>query len=342
MRTPKYLSPTSISKFYDDRQEFYLNYLADNRPPRMPQTQPMSVGSAFDAYVKSYIVEKLFGAGVKDQFDFQTIFEEQVEEHNRDWALGAGKYCFNAYKASGALADLMIELELAVEEPQFEITVQNNVSHHMFVGAVNFLGKPDIWYVNRLKHNVIVDWKVNGFCGRNATSPKRGYLMCRDGWDGELMKPSRNNGAPHKDAISEIVGGLAINTAFPFEQVDKGWAAQVSIYQWVLGATVGSDAIVGIDQLCAKPVGAKYPMIRVAEHRGIVSKEFQNELYKKAHHIWNLVTNVEEGQYPHVFDELSKEENDERCASLDGYADAFKGESSKDKWLQDITRQHKF
>ena len=59
MREIKYLSPSSISTFFDDRTEFYLKYCAENRPPRMKQTQPMSVGSAFDAFVKNHLVYSL-------------------------------------------------------------------------------------------------------------------------------------------------------------------------------------------------------------------------------------------------------------------------------------------
>ena len=52
MRTPKYISPSALKLFEKNPTEYYLKYLADAHPPRSPQTQPMSVGSAFDAFVK--------------------------------------------------------------------------------------------------------------------------------------------------------------------------------------------------------------------------------------------------------------------------------------------------
>ena len=55
MRKPEYLSPTSISLHEKDVDEFYSRYLADNKMPRMAQTQPMAIGSAFDAFCKSYL-----------------------------------------------------------------------------------------------------------------------------------------------------------------------------------------------------------------------------------------------------------------------------------------------
>jgi hypothetical protein len=110
MRKPEYLSPTALAQWEKNQEEFYLQYLAKTRPPRFPQTQPMAVGAAFDAYIKSYYHERLFGAGFDPKFKLAAIFESQVEPQNRDWALVAGKYAFEAYKFSGACADLFVEL----------------------------------------------------------------------------------------------------------------------------------------------------------------------------------------------------------------------------------------
>ena len=60
MRMPEYLSPTSLNVWKRDQEQFYLQYLAEKRPPREPQTQPMAVGAAFDAYVKSYLYNRYY------------------------------------------------------------------------------------------------------------------------------------------------------------------------------------------------------------------------------------------------------------------------------------------
>ncbi|KKK99128.1 hypothetical protein LCGC14_2635890, partial [marine sediment metagenome] len=86
MRIPEYLSPTSISLWQKDEELFYQRYLSENRLPREPQTQPMSIGSAFDAFCKSYLHEALFGKGADPCYSRGYLFEEQVQEHNRDWA----------------------------------------------------------------------------------------------------------------------------------------------------------------------------------------------------------------------------------------------------------------
>ena len=96
MRIPKSLSYSSMSLWYKDQDEFYIRYLADHAAPRLPQEQPAAVGSAFDAYTKSMLAHALFGKAMSAQFEFGTIFESQVEPHNRDFALDAGKRVFKA------------------------------------------------------------------------------------------------------------------------------------------------------------------------------------------------------------------------------------------------------
>jgi len=157
MRQPKYLSPSSLACFYNDRTAYYLRYLADNRPPREKQTKPMAVGSAFDAYVKAHLEKCLFGKEL-----FEELFESQVEEHNRDWAREAGKHVFDAYRVSGALKDLLIELQQSKEPPVFEGTINEEVN------GVPLLGKPDVFFINKYDAHIIFDWKVNRQCRKTS------------------------------------------------------------------------------------------------------------------------------------------------------------------------------
>ena len=337
MRKPEYISPTSLSLWNSDRSEFYLKYLADNRPPKMPQTRPMSVGSAFDAYTKSWMVEKLFGVGAKLEFSFETLFEAQVELQNRDWARTAGKVVFDAYMLSGALMDLMSEIELCVGEPRFETRVRRDVDMPEIFkdGPLPFLGIPDLLFTTSAGVAVIIDWKVNGYCGNSNVSPKPGYILVRDGWAKDTEKASRNTNVAHKNCILENVGGMQINIAAPLEQVDETWANQLSIYGWMEGELVGSKFLVGIEQLCAKPTGGATPLLRVASHRSRVSAPYQMQLYVAAKTMWRA---IESG---HIFDDLSVSESNEKCETLDDYYLAFdEDEGSDKKWLMDIVRQH--
>lgn len=326
MRTPEYLSPTSVSLFYSNLEEFYLKYLAENRPPRMPQTQPMSVGSAFDAFVKSYIYEKFYG--VKDPaFALDTLFEAQVEPQNRDFAREAGLYCFNCYKDYGVLADLMLELNSAVSEPMMEFTAVGRLQHR--TAEVPLTGKPDLKFETKDGAHVIYDWKVNGYCGKGTKSPEKGYIMVR-GREGEY----RGLNAPHKEAMIMRDRGVMINVAHNLEIVSDTWANQLAIYGWLIGEEIGGDFIVGIDQLVFGNPGRK---CRIATHRTKVGRGYQLELFDKIAWCWKVI------QSGHIFRELSLEDSKARQAMLDNqylaYADAGKGDVNED-WFRDMSRKH--
>ena len=265
MRDVKYLSPTSIALWESDRENFYLSYLADHRPPKIPQTQPMSVGSAFDAFVKSELFYRLFGNwGEGDRFKFEAIFESQVEPHNRAWALDAGEHVFKAYEKSGALADLVLELKQATEDPRFEFKIEARVIHATNLGGVQLLGKPDLHFVSGEGNRVINDWKVNGYCGRHSVSPKPGYVNCRDGWNTKIIPPSRTSNKPHKNAQVMRIGDIDINAAVWLEDVDSTWARQLTIYAWVMGEPIGSNFIVGIDQIVSQGAAPSVkPFLRI-------------------------------------------------------------------------------
>lgn len=289
MRTPDYLSPTSLKLFEADKDAFYLRYLADNRPPRDPQTQPMAAGSAFDAFCKSFLYYRLFGHyGPDNQYERDAIFESQVEAHNRDWARRAGENLFALYKKSGALADLMGELNTSASDPRFEFAVQDTI--HGNSGAVPLLGKPDIFFINDQGCRVLLDWKVNGYCGKSMTSPQPGYVNCRDGWLPSERKPSPRNRLPHKDCSPVSFRGIRINDRISMEYVNGDWAAQTTTYAWLLGEDIGSDGlVVGIEQLCGVPTDKDDPLVRCASHRCRVSNDYQINLHSRYVHAWTLI-----------------------------------------------------
>ena len=320
MRIPKFLSPSSIDLFYKDRSEFYLKYLADNRPPKIPQTRPMSIGSAFDAFAKSYMAKNLFGE-VRPQFEARKIFEEQVEPQNRDWAWENGMHVFGMYLKNGAMGDLMLELEAASEEPRFEFTVEDRVTHSSSFEGVPLLGKPDVYFKTKDGYGIVYDFKVNGYCSKGNTSPKPGYVWLRDSGG---KKPAHKKALPLGDH-----GGIQYNTAQNLEDIDEQWATQLAIYGWLLGEPICSEFLTGIEQIVGKETDDK-PSIRCASHRVLVSCQFQQVLFERIKHAW---TTIHSG---HIFDNLTKEESDKRCAVLDDYHKAFGGE--QDDWFQEVTR----
>lgn len=313
MRKLEYLSNTSISAFNKNLEEFYLTYLSEVRAPRFPQTRPMSIGSAFDAYVKSFLHEKLIGKDPK--FELQTLFEAQVEPHNRDWAWEHGKYAFECYKEFGALNDILIDLQQSITSPRFEFEVRGKVSADL---GVVLLGRPDVAYVNRENCHVTLDFKVNGYCGNYNTSPKPGYIRIR-AKDGK--------GGPHKDCVVSTHKGTMINIASYLETVDQDWAQQLTIYAILCGAELGSDFVVAIDQFACKPSTADYPTIRIAQHRLRIGKTFQEKVIQRAQEIWEIV------QSDHIFRDVSREESIERCHMLDRRAEALKNPKLADDVL---------
>lgn len=306
MRKPEYLSPSNVRSYFENPEDWYIRYLSDFKVPRWPQTQPMSIGSAFDAYAKSYLYEALFGKGVNPQFELRTLFEAQVEEHNRDWAWVHGAEAFRIYKDLGALSDLMLELKSAVGEPRFEIEIRGRVKG--IKGPVNgivMLGKPDVYFTNRAGHSVILDWKVNGWCGMYNTSPVKGYLRLR----GDSKKSGH-----HKDAMPIMFQGMMINCNHPLDAVQEDWAQQLATYGWLCGEDVGSEFITAIDQLACSYSGLPFPKVRVAEHRTKISTEFQWAAFEQYCIVQDVIDTG------HVFKNLSIDESMARCETLDARA----------------------
>ena len=63
MRLPARLSHSAFAIWESNPEEFYLKYLAEHRPPRVPQERPAAAGSAFDAFVKSSLACKTLRSG---------------------------------------------------------------------------------------------------------------------------------------------------------------------------------------------------------------------------------------------------------------------------------------
>lgn len=326
MRTPPYLSPTSVSMFYRNRDEFYLRYCAENSPPRMPQTQPMSIGSAFDAHIKSYLSKVLFDE-IPDGFALQDIFNTQVEPRNREWAWEESQYVFDCYKKSGAIADLMSEIKIATSKPRMEFTVQKEIN------GIPLLGKPDLFFPIP-GQNFLLDWKVNGYCSKSATSPCKGFKCIRDGWDSSRAPASRGCNNPHKDAVIMMHNGVMINVAQYLEEVNESWAEQLTIYGWIMGNNMDEEILVGIDQLVFKPDYPNRPLMRVAQHRTRISVDFQHQLFDKIQVVWDAL------QTGHVFTELSEKESEAKQLALDEYYRAFEGDQNdpKERWFNEHFR----
>jgi hypothetical protein len=310
MRELTSLSYSSLSKWETDPETFYMERLADKRIDREPQGEPASVGSAFDAYVKSALAADL--GLTTPSLEFEPLFESQVEPHNRDKARVDGAYALACYKRSGEYADLLAELGAAFD-PQLELEASGTVE------GIPLMGKPDLMYRHADGSTVIFDWKVKSFYSKHACSPTKGYRLCRDGWALNHALPSRSNGTTHK-LFKAIYGCMTLHDGC-LSEFSEDYADQLTIYSWISGTPVGKPFIAAIDELaCAPHKKGGSPLIRVSELRAPVTTAHQRKLLDRLLRCWNAITSE------HVFTDLSLEDSKRKQAMLENAASQMTGE----------------
>jgi hypothetical protein len=190
----KYISPSQLKCFEENPENYYLRYLAADKPPREPQNEWMARGSAFDAYVKDWMNQLLELHDPENVLD--KLLASQVEVKS---AIPVGAKLFENYRASGALASLFSEIGTGI--PRMEARVDG------VLDGVPIMGKPDLrWGVT------IHDWKVT------VGSPKQGFMKS---WMGGMSLGA------HKLRLPGDGGGF-------LEDVDFVWADQTIMYQWCI------------------------------------------------------------------------------------------------------------
>jgi hypothetical protein len=341
-RRPQSLSYSSWALYEKDPDEFFIKYLAGTKAPRLPQENYMSVGSAFDAYIKADLHSAVYGPKSDPNFEFDKLFVDQVEEHNRDWALEAGKYLMECYVYSGARDELLKLLLQSIEPPRFESKIDAEID------GVPFSGKPDLRFMLGLADEpcrIVLDWKVKGFCSKHGASPSKGYALCRDGYDAVKLglnatkscpqgKPSKSHMTEHANYLAYNHRGLTINQGY-MEACNVDYADQVSTYGWMLGETPGDEnVVVWIDELVSKFMGVgQKPLMRIANHRARVSREHQLKLLDKIKKCWDAITTG------HIFRDMSREDSDSRCEVLESMSIGLATDgSAEENWFNEAVR----
>lgn len=211
MRTLKYLSHSAKQLFDFSPERFYLERLADVRPPERDKGLAAHVGTAFDFFVKESL-------GCTDM-------ERPIE------FLQEGRQVFDAYRITGALEEI---------QRQRDLSTSSEYEQRLFAirRGVPLVGYPDaVFHYDDFV--LICDWKVKGYASR-GTSPRPGYLALRDELSYQVKR--------HKKCDAICRHGLWID-ATPFDVSNPKWAAQLATYAILLNVAFNKPCIFQIEEL---------------------------------------------------------------------------------------------
>ena len=264
------LSPSGIMKIQSDAMDWFR--VKVKKEQKMVQSPAMAIGSAFDNMVKVWLWKEIMG---KDVPDAGSSVELQGEE--REKVLADATRLFAFYRDSGALANLVQEIEMRQKDHQIGLVMENWIEYNLDLGDNIFLplcGRPDLAFWLKCQKLFVLDFKVNGYYSKSNTSPRPGYTICRD----INGKTSR-----YKNFVAGDYCGITYNTLYNMEDVNEEWALQTLCYYWMLKAKLTGNVkvvaeenlIAGIDQLIG--VGCN----RISSFRGKISPVYQQTLTDK-------------------------------------------------------------
>ena len=299
-RKPEKLSYSALACWEENPDEFFHRYICpdDVKPDKPPQTDPMSVGSAFDALVKNALYRIFYGEDktVEDGYRIRDLVAKQCQGHTLPESLVIACDCWDRYVTCGAFGNLVAQINKSSVAPRMEFDVIKTI------GGVPLLGKPDLHYRTTLHAHVIADFKVSGSCSNWGVSPQQGYATALDVAGGETSH--------RKYEPIMHPGGIWVNK-LPMNETTDYWADQLSTYAWCLGEPVGSqDFVVRIEQLACRPPGKTATddrlKIKCCTHQSTVSADHQFGLLERYQKCWDAV------QRNHIWADYSLEESQAR------------------------------
>lgn len=346
MRKPEYLSPSAIDLWIKDRREYYVKYLADVRSPKIPQTDAMALGSAFDSFIKAHITLVLAPGyvprgpvlvrpvaiaqppgGMTGRMNHDLVLEDgskcpdvlrdqylsSVEPHNDRTALRDGWIVYQDYLRSGSLARLLTLLP-AGSIVKMESTVRGTVD------GVPLSGKPDLYCL-------WTDYEKRTLDGTEVEVPVPKSLLLDWKVNGFYSKTGAypNPGAfSIYDSSSGGYIGSGSRYGRPFEECDATWARQVLTYAWCLGLP---NPTFYIDQLAYRG-GKKL----VATVRGTIEQAFAEGLRATYVDAWSRI------ERDHIFSDMTVEESRALSRQLDTQGNAFVGSGPNDDYFRKVAR----
>jgi hypothetical protein len=284
IRRPEYLSPSALKTWETDRREYYIRYLGP-KIANVPQTPPMAIGSAFDAYIKGELLNRFSGScsGCKST---EELLSTSVDSNLLPIARVDGKIVFEDYIRSGAL-DRLLRLADKIRGHTLMLDGDKIITVNVETKAstpLRLRGKIDYRIIGDLG-SAILDWKVNGYYSK--ASPKPGYV-----W-------SSKTGLPHKDTLPTLTEHGISHVSCP---IDAEHQTQLDTYRIV---EEDLNALVLIHQLT---YGSKAGCV-VTEYCTSASK--RDTLIERYLGCWEA---IHSGR---VFTDLSPEDDAREQANLD-------------------------
>ena len=173
-RRAKFLSPSCIGSYFRNWDDWYDRYIL--RMPSSPQTPAMGLGSAFDAFVKWGIVERLG----KDKCIFpynslEECYEDQVAKHLDIESIA--KTIYEDYTDRGMMRRIFKrrrdgKLVHAKMESLTLADVKLSDGSSVTVG-----GYPDAILTYENGERYILDWKINGFFSKKRVGIGKGCVF---------------------------------------------------------------------------------------------------------------------------------------------------------------------
>ncbi len=307
---PERYSPSACSKFYSDRAEYYLMYLAPTKAPRMQSTEAMALGNFFDSVVTNAIAIIFYGADdvrTETEFSYETLMEGCHQEHLDNKKLEAiAKDLFAQYKSTGAFAALCKDLRLADEG---SIQLQQALYFNAPAGYT-VMGYQDLSYTTgkgSVRH--IRDFKCNGYFSKAGITLIKGY---QEAYPLDVKRVKY----PHKDCfMSTHKNGFKFSLGCASKNIPQ-YARQLATYGWALNGNKAPvpELTLGIDQVSCKRGSPRDPNIMFARTTHFIKEDAQLQLLKEYDFMHETIISG------HIFDDLTREQSDAKCVELNNMA----------------------
>lgn len=299
-RTINHISPSSLSKYENQPNKFFMERVYDPGWPREESGLAANIGTGFDIFCKMFFSSKLgLVEGLKAKTGYSSLSGENKErykdnlfrflidshtgEQYREKAILEGSRIFGYYTKT--LKDNESCSQLKESSDFYDIELSRQVYLPPFLGSrlsIPTYCKGDAAVKGKRKNLIATDvvdtdiilpfdWKVKGSGSKASPPPK--YCVIFD----ELGV----NKGQHKSYYN----GIAM------QDIDKDWATQLVFTGWQCGHPTYPEAMFPYDGIihclvCDSTTGK----IRLAVYRGELSVYWQKEVLNRCQRMWRDLT----------------------------------------------------